>query len=450
MSQDYSSEIQKFMGGVLRRNPQEPEFHQSVQEAAQYLIPFIQENARYRDQFLLERLTEPDRIIIFRVTWEDDQGNIRADRGFRVQFNNAIGPYKGGLRFHPEVNRSVLKFLAFEQVFKNSLTGLPMGGAKGGSNFNPKEKSEREVMRFCQAFMTELSRYIGKDIDIPSGDIGVGTREIGYLFGQHKRLNHEFVPGTITGKALSFGGSPIRVEATGWGCVYFAEYMAHHHGKEIKGKRALISGAGNVAQYATEKLNELGAKVLTMSDSKGMIYDAQGIDLEKLKKIKHIKNEKRGSLADYAENNKCEYHQGKKPWGVEAELAFPCATQNEISKKDAQTLVKNGIELVSEGANMPSQLGAVEVFLENQILYGPGKAANAGGVAVSGLEQAQNSMRLSWSSHEVDGRLKNIMKEIHEKCVEHGKNGEFINYLQGSTIAAFIKVADAMLGQGVV
>lgn len=450
MGKEYGEKIKHFMAGLIRRNPGEPEFHQAVQEIAEYLIPFIEDHSKYRDALILERLTEPDRLIIFRVCWEDDQGIIRADRGFRIQFNNSIGPYKGGLRFHHEVNRGVLKFLAFEQVFKNSLTGLPMGGAKGGSNFNPKGKSDREIMRFCQSFMTELSRYIGKDIDIPSGDIGVGTREIGYLFGQHKRLNHEFQPGTITGKLLSFGGSPLRIEATGWGCVYFAQDMLRSQGKDIKGKKALISGSGNVAQYTGEKLIELGAKLITMSDSQGMIFDPKGIDQEKLDKIKDIKNVQRGSLADYAKNNDCEYYTNKKPWEIPGDLAFPCATQNEIHKKDAEHLIKNEITLVSEGANMPCTLEATHLFLKNQILYGPGKAANAGGVAVSGLEQSQNAMRLSWSHDEVDGRLKKIMKEIHQKCVEYGKEGDYINYVKGANIAGFIKVADAMLSQGVV
>ncbi|MDH3444981.1 MAG: NADP-specific glutamate dehydrogenase [Deltaproteobacteria bacterium] len=451
MSETVNSEIDKFMQGLVRRNPGEPEFHQAVREVAESLMPFVLENRQYYDANVLERLTEPDRIVIFRISWEDDGGKVRANRGWRVQFNNSIGPYKGGLRFHPTVNQSVLKFLGFEQVFKNSLTGLPMGGAKGGSNFNPKGKSEREVMRFCQSMMIELHRHIGEDTDVPAGDIGVGAREIGFLFGQYKRLENR-VTGILTGKGLAFGGSLIRTEATGYGCVYFCENMLNHRGDSMKNKRCTISGSGNVAIYCAEKAMEFGGKVLTMSDSSGTIYDPDGIDERKLEFIKNLKEVRRGRIAEYAEKfSSAQYKNGERPWDVNCEIAFPCATQNEISLNDATTLVKNGVSVVSEGANMPTELEAVHMLQEKGILFGPAKAANAGGVAVSGLEQSQNSLRLSWSREEVDDKLKTIMNEIHGKCVHYGGNGKGpVNYVRGANIGGFVKVADAMLAYGIV
>ena len=451
MEESVRAEMEKFMQGLIRRNPGEDEFHQAVREVAESLMPFVLDNRKYFDANILERMTEPDRIVIFRVSWEDDPGNIRANRAWRVQFNNSIGPYKGGLRFHPSVNQSVLKFLGFEQVFKNSLTGLPMGGAKGGSNFNPKGKSDREVMRFCQSMMIELYRYIGEDTDVPAGDIGVGAREIGFLFGQFKRLANR-VTGTLTGKGLAFGGSLIRTEATGYGCVYFCENMLNQRGDTIKGKTCAISGSGNVAIYCAEKAIQSGAKVLTMSDSNGTIYDPAGIDDEKLAFVKDLKEVRRGRIAEYAEKYKsAQYLTGKRPWEVKCDAVFPCATQNEISLDDAKALVANGVKVVSEGANMPTDLSATRYFQENGIVFGPSKAANAGGVAVSGLEQSQNALRLSWSREEVDERLKKIMKEIHAKCLQYGNsaNGQ-VNYVTGANIGGFVKVADAMLAYGIV
>ncbi len=399
---------------------------------------------------ILERLSEPDRIIIFRVCWEDDKGNIRTQRGYRVQHNNSIGPYKGGLRFHHSVTLSILKFLAFEQTFKNSLTGLPMGGAKGGSDFNPKGKSSNEVMRFCQSFMTELSRHIGPNKDVPAGDIGVGAREIGYLFGQHKRLSNEFT-GILTGKGMEFGGSPIRTEATGYGAVYMMEDMLDLHGNTMEGKTCLISGSGNVAQYATQKATQLGAKVVSMSDSSGFIYDPDGIDQEKLSYIVDLKTKRRGRISEYADEFGVEYHRGKRPWGIPCDLAFPCATQNEINTEEAQTLIKNGCIAISEGANMPTELGGIRAFQKAKILFAPSKAANAGGVAVSGLEMSQNSARITWKEEELQTLLRDIMKKIHDNCAEYGRESDdYVNYLKGSNIAGFIKVADAMLAYGVV
>lgn len=443
-------ELSHFMEGLKKRNPGESEFHQAVQEVAESLMPYILDHSKYKDAQILERMTEPDRIVIFRVTWEDDEGRIRANRAWRVQFNNAIGPYKGGLRFHPTVTQSVLKFLGFEQVFKNSLTGLPMGGAKGGSNFNPKGKSEREVMRFCQALMTELHRHIGEDTDIPAGDIGVGAREISFMFGQYKRLENRFV-GTLTGKGLAFGGSLVRTEATGYGVVYLMENMLHEHDKDIKGKTAAVSGSGNVALYCIEKLNQLGAKAVTASDSDGSIYDPAGIAPDKLAWLKDLKEVRRGRIQEYTEHFAgTEYHKGKRPWGAKTDLAFPCATQNELDGNDAQQLINNGVLAVAEGANMPCTLDAVHQLLAARKLFGPAKAANAGGVAVSGLEQAQNSMRIAWSHEEVESRLAGIMKNIHTQCVHHGKQADgFVNYVNGANIAGFVKVADAMLAYGV-
>lgn len=436
-----------FMAGLRRRNPDQPEFAQAVYEVALDIIPFIRQNPVYEEHRILERLTEPDRIIIFRVNWEDDQGNIRANRGYRVQQSNAIGPYKGGIRFHRDLKLDTLKFLAFEQTFKNSLTGLPMGGAKGGADFNPKGKSEREVMRFCQRFMSVLARDIGPNTDVPAGDIGVGAREISYMFGQYKHMAHEF-SGVLTGKGLSFGGSLIRTEATGYGAVYLLENMLKHHQQGIEGKVALVSGSGNVAQYSVEKLIELGAKVVTMSDSSGTVYDPEGIDEEKLAFIKELKNVRRGRIAEYAKNYDVRFDEKSKPWDIPCELAVPCATQNEISEKDAKTLANNGCIAVAEGANMPTVQKGVDAYLEAGILYAPSKAANAGGVAVSGLEMTQNSMRMSWSREELDRRLHGIMRDIHDKCVQHGEEDGKINYRKGANIAGFIRVADAMVACG--
>ncbi len=440
--------LESFMKGLERRNPGQIEFHQAVHEVARDIVPFLEDKKAYKEAHILDRMTEPDRVIIFRVCWTDDDDNVRVNRGTRVQFNNAIGPYKGGLRFHKSVNLSILKFLGFEQVFKNSLTTLPMGGAKGGANFNPHGKSDGEVMRFCQAFMTELYRHIGPNTDIPAGDIGVGAREVSYLFGQYKRLQNEFT-GTITGKGLAFGGSLIRTEATGYGCVYFAREMLGTRGDDINGKRCVVSGSGNVAQYTAEKLIELGGKVLTLSDSGGYIHDPDGIDEEKLAWLVDLKTNKRGRVSEYVDKWGGEFHEGERPWNVPCELAFPCATQNELEEHEAKTLVANGCQLVSEGANMPSTIEAINVFLDAKILFGPAKAANAGGVAVSGLEQTQNAMRLSWSREEVDKQLLDIMKRIHSTCETHGKDGDFINYVRGANIGGFIKVADAMLAYGV-
>ena len=437
------------MAGCIRRNPGEPEFHQAVREVAESLIPFVAQHPEYEAARILERLTEPDRIIAFRVTWQDDAGDVRVNRAWRVQFNNAIGPYKGGLRFHPTVTQSVLKFLAFEQIFKNSLTGLPMGGAKGGSNFNPRGKSDAEVMRFCQAMMAELHRHIGEDTDVPAGDIGVGTREIGYLFGQYLTLGNRFA-GVFTGKGLAFGGSLARTEATGYGTAYFLRNMLEAAGEDLAGKTVAVSGAGNVALYAIEKLTALGAKVITASDSGGFIHDPRGISQERLAWLKELKEVRRGRIHEYAERFGCAYHAGARPWGVPCEVAVPCATQNEISGKEARTLLDNGVVAVAEGANMPSSAQAVAAFQARRILFGPGKASNAGGVAVSGLEQSQNSLRISWPRQEVDQRLQDIMRDIHEKCMEAGSEDGHVNYVRGANLAGFRKVADAMLAYGVV
>jgi len=435
---------------VRKRNPHEPEFLQAVTEVLESIEPAVERHKKYRDQALLERLVEPERIIQFRVCWQDDKGNVHVNRGYRVQFNSAIGPYKGGLRFHPSVNLSILKFLGFEQVFKNSLTTLPMGGAKGGSDFDPKGKSDSEVMRFCQSFMTELFRHIGPDTDVPAGDIGVGGREIGYLFGQYKRLANEFT-GVLTGKGINWGGSLIRPEATGYGCVYFAQEMLKTRNDSLEGKVCTVSGSGNAAQYTVEKLIQVGAKVVTMSDSNGTVYDKDGINAEKLAWIMELKNIRRGRIKEYAEKFGVKYLEGKRPWGIKCDCAFPCATQNEISGEDAKTLLDNGCILVAEAANMPSEPEAIDLFLAKKILYGPGKAANAGGVATSGLEMSQNSMHLSWPREEVDARLHQIMVTIHKNvaqtAAEYGHPG---NYVIGANIAGFVKVADAMLDQGLV
>jgi len=441
--------LEQFMAGLIRRNPGEDEFHQAVHEVAEHIIPYIIDKPIYTDAQIMERLAEPDRVVIFRVCWEDDKGNVRVNRGYRVQHNNAIGPYKGGIRFHSDVTMSTLKFLAFEQTFKNSLTGLPMGGAKGGSDFNPKGKSDREVMRFCQAFMTELSRHIGSYTDIPAGDIGVGSREISYLFGQFKRISNKFT-GTITGKGLAFGGSLIRNEATGYGAVYFMEDMMIHAGKTIEGNVATVSGSGNVAQFTVEKLLDMGVKVVTLSDSDGYIYDKEGITKEKLEFVKHLKNVERGRISTYADVYKAHYFPGERPWAIPCDMAFPCATQNEINLEEAKTLVKNGCIAVIEGSNMPTDFDAVDVFQEAEIMFAPSKAANAGGVAVSGLELTQNSMRLSWTREETDQKLRKIMTDIHMRCVEHGQDRDgYVNYLKGANIAGFIKVANAMVAYGV-
>lgn len=442
--------VQQFMAMIKAKNPGENEFHQAVQEVSESLIPFIGENPRYSHAKILERIAEPERTIIFRVPWLDDKGDIQINRGFRIEMNSAIGPYKGGLRFHPTVNLGILKFLAFEQVFKNSLTTLPMGGGKGGSDFDPKGKSDNEVMRFCQSFMTELFRHIGPETDVPAGDIGVGGREIGYLFGQYKRLRNEF-SGVLTGKGIEWGGSLIRPEATGYGATYFAQEMLATRGETLKGKTVCISGSGNVAQYAAEKVTELGGKVVTMSDSNGFIYDPKGIDREKLSFIMELKNIKRGRINEYAEKYGVEYFEDKRPWMIKCDIAMPNATQNEINAEEAGILVRNGCICISEGANMPSTPEAVEVFLNAKILYGPGKAANAGGVATSGLEMTQNSMRLPWSREEVDQRLMTIMKNIHSTCVKYGTQPDgFVNYADGANIGGFVKVANAMIAQGVV
>jgi glutamate dehydrogenase (NADP+) len=445
---DTNAELQQFMTGLERRNPGETEFQQAVYEVAQDIIPFIADKPHYRDAQILQRLTEPDRIVIFRVSWVDDKGHVRANRGYRVQCNNAIGPYKGGLRFDPSVSLSILKFLAFEQVFKNSLTGLPMGGGKGGADFNPKGKSDGEVMRFCQAFMTELYRHIGPFTDVPAGDIGVGAREVSYMFGQYKRITNEFV-GILTGKGLAFGGSEIRTEATGYGCVYMMDEMLRHHGHEIANRTAVVSGSGNVAQYTAEQLIKMGGKVLTMSDSSGYIHDPDGIDADKLAYIVDLKTNRRGRISEYAEQYGVEFHAGKRPWEVPCDMAFPCATQNELMEDDARTLIANGCKAVAEGANMPTPPSGIKVFHDAGVLHAPSKAANAGGVAVSGLEMTQNSMRLSWTREELDGRLHEIMRNIHASCVEYGTEGDTVNYTKGANIAGFTKVADAMLAYGI-
>jgi glutamate dehydrogenase (NADP+) len=444
-----AANVDKFMEWVVQRNPHEPEFHQAVREVAESIFPFLAEHPIYEKEKILHRITEPERVIMFRVAWVNDKGEVQINRGYRVQMNSAIGPYKGGLRFHPTVNLSVLKFLAFEQVFKNSLTTLPMGGGKGGSDFDPKGKSDNEVMRFCQSFMTELFRHIGPMTDVPAGDIGVGGREIGYLFGQYKRLTREF-SGVLTGKGYGWGGSLIRPEATGYGNVYFVEQMLARRGDGLMGKIVAISGSGNVAQYTVEKLIQLGAKCVTLSDSGGFIYDENGIDQEKLEFVKWLKNEKRGRISEYAEKFKCQYHPNQRPWGVPCDIALPSATQNELDGKDAQTLVKNGCQCVSEGANMPCTPEAIEVFRQAKILYAPGKAANAGGVAVSGLEMSQNAQHTSWTREEVDHRLKGIMRNIHETCCRYGaKSDGTVDYVDGANIGGFVRVADAMLAQGV-
>ncbi len=445
-----NAEVEQFMGGLVKRNPGEPEFHQAVQEFVETVMPAYLNHPAYMKAQILERMTEPDRIITFRVSWEDDEGNIRANRAWRVQFNNSIGPYKGGMRFHPTVTQSVLKFLGFEQCFKNALTTLPMGGGKGGSNFNPKGKSDREVMRFCQSLMIELHRHIGEDTDVPAGDIGVGAREISYMFGMYKRLENRFV-GTLTGKGLTFGGSLVRTEATGYGTVYFIEQMLEHRGESLRDKTVAISGSGNVAIYAAHKSFELGAKVVTLSDSSGTIYDPDGIDEEKLSYVRDLKEVRRGRIAEYADRFGCEFRDGQRPWGVSCDVAIPCATQNELDIGDAKTLLNNGCSVVAEGANMPSTLDAAHQFLDAKILYAPSKAANAGGVAVSGLEQSQNALRISWSREEVDSRLSDIMKNIHEQCVAHGaEEAGHVNYVKGSNVAGFVKIAEAMLAYGVV
>jgi len=443
--------IKDFISSVEKMNPNEPEFMQAVTEVAETVIPFIEKNEAYQGKKLLERMVEPERTIMFRVPWTDDSGEIQVNRGYRVEFNSAIGPYKGGLRFHPSVNLSILKFLGFEQVFKNSLTTLPMGGGKGGSDFNPKGKSDAEVMRFCQSFMSELSRHIGPDTDVPAGDIGVGGREIGYMFGQYKRLRNEFT-GVLTGKGRSYGGSLIRPEATGYGNVYFAKNMLATKGETFKGKTVVISGSGNVAQYAAEKAMEFGGKVVTMSDSGGYVYDSEGINKEKLAFVMELKNVKRGRISEYVNKYpSAKYNEGKRPWEVRCDIALPCATQNELNADEAKELIKNGCMCVSEGANMPSTPEAIEVFQEAKILFAPGKASNAGGVATSGLEMSQNSLRLSWTSEEVDEKLHTIMNDIHAACVQYGKDGDgYVDYVKGANVAGFVKVADAMLAQGVV
>ncbi|SDE88704.1 glutamate dehydrogenase (NADP+) [Dyadobacter soli] len=438
------------MARIIDRNPGENEFHQAVHEVAETIIPFVQDKPHYQNAKILERIAEPERIIIFRVPWMNDRGEVEINRGYRVQMNSAIGPYKGGLRFHPSVNLSTLKFLAFEQIFKNSLTQLPMGGGKGGADFDPKGRSDREVMAFCQSFMTELFRHISSDNDVPAGDIGVGAREIGFLFGQYKRLKNEFT-GVLTGKGASYGGSLIRPEATGYGVVYFVEQMLAQRHDSIKGKRVVVSGSGNVAQYTLEKCIELGAKVVTLSDSSGYIYDEKGIDAEKFAYIMHLKNEARGRISSYADKFGCEFIPGKKPWEVPCDIALPNATQNELDGDDARLLVKNGCFCVAEGANMPCTPEAIEVFESNDVLYAPGKAANAGGVAVSGLEMSQNSLRLSWTREEVDKKLQEIMFNIHATCLRYGHTGDGrMSYMQGANIGGFVRVADAMLAQGLV
>mgnify|MGYP006148024673 FL=1 len=442
--------IDQFLAEVQLRNQNEPEFMQAVTEVAENVIPYIVKHDIYYGQNILLRMVEPERVVFFRVAWIDDQNEIQVNRGYRIEMNSAIGPYKGGLRFHPSVNLSVLKFLAFEQVFKNSLTTLPMGGGKGGSDFDPKGKSDNEVMRFCQSFMSELFRHIGPNRDIPAGDIGVGSREIGYLFGQYKRLKNEFT-GVLTGKGVSWGGSLIRPEATGYGVVYFTQKMLQNIGTSLEGKRVVISGSGNVGQYAAEKVIQLGGTVCTLSDSGGYIYDKDGIDSEKLNHIMNIKNVQRGRIQTYLERYpSAEFHAKKTPWGVPCDVAIPCATQNELHLKDAELLIQNGCICVGEGANMPSTPEAIHAFTENKVLFAPGKASNAGGVAVSGLEMAQNSLRYNWTREEVDSRLKNIMSEIHQSCVEFGQEDGYVNYVKGANIAGFVKVADAMLAQGVV
>ena len=451
MNSEHHAAIQAFMDRVAERNPNEPEFLQAVEEVAEAIVPFMENNPKYKDANILERIVEPERVIMFRVPWTDDAGNVHTNRGFRIEFNSAIGPYKGGLRFHPTVNLSILKFLGFEQIFKNSLTTLPMGGGKGGSDFDPKGKSDNEVMRFCQSFMTELARHIGPNTDVPAGDIGVGGREIGYMFGQYKRIRNEFT-GVLTGKGLNWGGSLIRPEATGYGCVYFAEEMLNHKGDSMKGKTVAISGSGNVAQFAAQKCLQLGAKVVTMSDSQGTIHDPEGIDEDKLAYIMNLKNVVRGRIKEYAAAySSAEFMEGQRPWSVSVDVALPCATQNELNGEEATTLLSNGCVCVAEGANMPGTPEAIEAFHEAGILFAPGKASNAGGVATSGLEMSQNSLRYNWTREEVDAKLHRIMKDIHGQCVAYGtKEDGSIDYVRGANIAGFVKVADSMLDQGVV
>jgi len=445
-----SQTVQRFIDFVVAKNPAEPEFHQAVREVVESLVPCLERHPEYQEHKILERITEPDRVYMFRIPWQDDRGEVQVNRGFRVEFNNAIGPYKGGLRFHPTVNLGILKFLGFEQILKNSLTTLPMGGGKGGSDFDPKGKSDWEVMRFCQSFMNELYKHIGPNIDVPAGDIGVGGREIGYLFGQYKKLTHAF-EGVFTGKGLNWGGSLIRPEATGYGAVYFAEEMLKTRNTSFDGKTVAVSGSGNVSQYAIEKVNQLGGRVITFSDSNGTVVDKDGIRGDKWEYLMELKNVRRGRVKDYADRFRCEYFEGMRPWFAKCDVALPCATQNEVSGEDAQMLVKNGCICVSEGANMPTTLEGVNVFLQKKILYGPGKAANAGGVAVSGLEMSQNSLRLSWTREEVDHRLHDIMKSIHSACVETAKEyGDPGNYVMGANISGFIKVANTMIDQGLV
>jgi len=444
-----SKKIEEFMDLVARKNPGEVEFHQAVREVVESVMPFIEKNPKYQKAKILEKMIEPERTIIFRVPWLDDQGEAQINRGYRIEMSSAIGPYKGGLRLHPSVNLGILKFLAFEQVFKNALTTLPMGGGKGGSDFDPKGKSDNEVMKFCQSFMIELERHIGQNTDVPAGDIGVGGREIGYLFGQYKRLRNEFT-GVLTGKGLNWGGSLIRPEATGYGCVYFVEEMLKTRGDSLKGKVCAVSGSGNVAQYTVEKLIQMGAKVVTLSDSDGYIYDKDGIDAKELNCVLHLKNVKRGRIKECAKEFNCKYFEKQRPWNIKCDVAFPSATQNEIDENDAKSLVKNGCIAIGEGANMPTTPEGVEVFQKAKILYAPGKASNAGGVATSGLEMSQNSLRLSWTREEVDRRLHDIMIAIHEQCVKYGKESGYVNYVNGANIAGFVKVADAMLDQGLV
>ena len=437
------------MSKVKAKDGHEPEFIQAVEEVVETVIPFIQDNPKYDQANILERIVEPERVIMFRIPWLDDKGNSQVNRGYRVEFNSAIGPYKGGLRFHPSVNLGILKFLGFEQVFKNSLTTLPMGGGKGGSDFNPKGKSENEVMKFCQSFMTELSRHIGPNTDVPAGDIGVGAREIGYLFGQYKRIRNEFT-GVLTGKGINWGGSLIRPEATGYGNVYFAQNMLHANNDSFESKTVSISGSGNVAQYACQKATELGAKVVTMSDSSGFIYDQDGINAEKLAFIMDLKNVRRGRIKEYADKFGCQFFEGKRPWSIKCDIALPCATQNELNLEEAKMLIDNGCMCVSEGANMPSTPDAIEAFHNAKILFAPGKASNAGGVATSGLEMSQNSLRINWTREEVDAKLHTIMNDIHLACVKYGTEDEYVNYVKGANIAGFVKVADAMIDQGLV
>lgn len=447
MAKRTDSRIEKFLEDLAKRCPMEDEFLQAVREIAEDVFPFIQRHPEYQDGALFERLTEPDRVIMFRVVWEDDEGRPRVNRGYRVQFSNALGPYKGGLRFHRTVCLGTLKFLGFEQIFKNALTGLSMGGAKGGSDFDPKGKSDGEVMRFCQSFMTELHRHIGPDIDVPAGDIGVGAREIGFLYGQYRRLSNR-VDGALTGKGLDWGGSALRPEATGYGAVYFLQEMMNHQADSLEGKSCLVSGSGNVAQYCARKLMQLGGKVLTLSDSTGFIHEPKGLTMERLDAIMELKNVKRGSLKDYARRFKVKYHPGERPWAIKADFAFPCATQNEIDGNDARALVANGVRAVVEGANMPTTMEGIKVFREAKVHFAPGKAANAGGVAVSGLEMAQNSQRLTWDRDEVKSGLKSIMADIHRKCVEYGSDNGHVDYERGANIAGFIRVADTILDQG--